>query len=628
MNQPASTEHGSSHQGGMQNDEFVNLFPVGSISNIENSTSSILTSLQPNIFIEARPPTPENDDSVPASDPNDRDQNPWTRILLAIGAPIAVAIRCIAPLLGISSDTRDATSNLASAGPGVLFVLGTKIYYKFVDPDLRSKILKQEHSLTNSWSRSYKTGAIVAGYAGILLSGLAATYTTIPVVGNLMGTFLIGMSVSGLGAAGALFLRKRWSKKTEEQTKNERSDWKRWQLWADDFDLDNPISRSCKSSAILGNAVGALLVNALLPEVGWLGVAIGGSAGGLAGGALGFFITPLYQLITSSTPYQWLYPKSLRPIRPNESSGSNNPWSVRIRGGMQWGASAGALCFGLACPGLGTPVGVGIGTLAGALVSLAIEPARFYFSFFKKLRPYRTANPWSGRLRTGTYMGTFVGGAAFLCFLSSSSILGTVALGAAAGGTIGGVMGIIIEPFYLYLFHRDKINTLLYSRNYDDIKRTTGELKTILETTEGNPWNAQVSVVATLGSALGYFMPSAYGASVGGLIGAGAGGLFCVACNTFRPPKLTRAKSATNLQTELATTPTSNSQTTIISRLSAHIPTSTTLSTIASSEMEEKIINPNIGQEHKEEMIDLNLRQTREEERNNTFRLEPAHFGL
>lgn len=513
----------------------------GSLDQGRNTGSSNIPS--PTVVIPsaiATPPIPKKKKIVFSG--QNRDQNPWTRVLLAIGAPFAVAIRCMGLALSfLSGDAITAISNLASGITGIGFV---QYYNNYVD---RKAISKEEKDLNNSWSRSYKTGAIVWGYLGILISGILISFTTIPFVGNVVGTFLIGLAFSGAGAFGGYLLRKQFpnpvQRLSKHQTKGER--------WVTEFEIDNAESRLIKSGAMFGNSVGAL-VGLLIPGSSFITVAIGGAIGGLVGAGLGYLVKPFYAWMTTTSAYKYFYPDVDDPVNVDETSSSNNPCSVRIRGGMQWGANWGALVGTLIFPGIGPAVGTLAGTVVGGLIALIAEPLRLTIPAFKSLMPYRTANPWAGRLRAGAYIGMFIGGAI------GTFIPGGILIGTALGGIITGFIGLIAEPLYLYFFHHEKLTRLTEAKTNQEVKDAVDSLRPDLETKSGNPWNAQVSVVAAIGSAIGFFLPIPGGMAFGGVLGALVGAVICYFAN--KTEDLTSVTPRT-LTPQLPVTPTVNSST-------------------------------------------------------------------
>lgn len=193
----------------------------------------------------------------------------------------------------------------------------------------------------------------------------------------------------------------------------------------------------------------------------------------------------------------------------------NNPWSKRIRAGMQWFACIGML-LGVLFPGLGIGLSATLSiivagaafSVVGAVISYAAE---YLIKALDDKKDEKVDNPWGPRCRAGVAWGTSLG-VLISCLVCSLDIYGA-SFGGAIGGLVGGFIGIVIEPLYLRLMQ-------WWKPGLDHAEHSF------------NPWSERCRTWTLVGAAVGAFIaylicpPFVFlGGGIGGVAGGIVGGL-------------------------------------------------------------------------------------------------------
>lgn len=438
---------------------------------------------------------------------------------------------------------------------GVLIAIGTLIYRKIesyrnegsaqpvipAQAGIQNKNKdEQENSwwtdnLNDPWNARVKAGVVFGEGIGRTIFSIIPP---IPIIEKIL--IYLGGAIGGvLGGLIAYFTPASWwTKKSERPT-------------------SNPVSERVRTGGMIGSFAGiALSLLFLITPGGPLApgviVAVCGGLGALFGSIIALFAddSPLPRAIDAPGERASQTPPILE----------SNPWSKRIRAGVQWGACLGILLavlfpgFGI---GLSLPVSIAIGgaiaSVGGAIISVLIEP--LVLKFFPTAPPspihgrgvggegvsnppdtftYATQNPWVPRCRAGVFWGTAWG--MLIGCLLFPGFAGATA-GGAIGGLVGGLVGIVSEPLYLYLrvayqswsqpknppaAQTTRVDPLL-QRGYEPLQ---AELDKYLENSP-NPWSERcrtgTMVGAAIGALIGYllFPPLGmfYGSGIGGILG-------------------------------------------------------------------------------------------------------------
>lgn len=405
------------------------------------------------------------------------------------------------------TDAYDAEAGVIASAVGAMIgvlVIAGQLIYKRIKKVKRSQktslddklILVQKPSLlpedkNNVIHNRAKAGATSgAGFGGVIGAALGAVLP-IPLAEKLL--MLLGSAIGGtLGGLIAIIIP--WWVPPEIDPKPQA----------------NPVSERLRSGAMLGSCVGivfgAFVLAALTPWGFPLCILLGIGLG-----------TTLFSIAAYCLDESWFI---------EEESNASNPWTKRLRAGVQWGAFVGIL-VGILLPGLGiglstmlsVVVGGALFSIGGCILALAVEPV------LNKIIPalcggknYETVNPWGPRARCGSFYGSWIGMLIGCCIFPG--FIGAT-LGGAIGGLIGGLAAVLIEPLYLSW------------RGYYSMKENDPEKKRIdsedLSCSSGNQWSERCRTGAQIGAALGAligffaFPPFGlfFGSAIGGILGGG-----------------------------------------------------------------------------------------------------------
>jgi hypothetical protein len=443
--------------------------------------------------------------------------NPWSKVVRHAGMLWGVSVGWLCSFLlidGTEDGDTDAgvVASVVGAILGILVAIGYRLRWRFrkkaaSPPSSSSSNDPSEEPFlpqideNNPWNARLKAGVVWGEGIGRALFALLFALLPIPFAEKPL--MLLGGAIGGvLGGLVALVIPG-WNPSTDKPKKEA-----------------NPASERIRSGAMLGGCVGIVVVFLVLVIAGSvpLGVSIGLTFGAGLFAALG------------SLAAYFCHDAEEEQLAAGDQTVSN-PWSKRIRAGVQWGACLGML-LGVLLPGLGLGltlmqtvfVGAALFSVGGALLALVIEPLLVDPLMS---RNYETDNPWVPRCRLGVALGTSVGmliGCVILlcCPVLFPSVLFGVTLVGAIGGLVGGVVAVLAEPMYL-----------AYRGYYeaDDDEKTAIEQD--LTCTTGNSYSERcrtgVLVGAAIGAGIGFFLPIPgglfLGSAIGGVLGAGVAAL-------------------------------------------------------------------------------------------------------
>jgi hypothetical protein len=415
---------------------------------------------------------------------------------------------------GMEADAEAGVINSAvGAVIGILVSAGVLIYRKVKqlrrNKDIPVEDLKVADDLNNPWNARVKAGVVFG-------EGIGRTvFACLPIPMAEKPLLMLGSAVGGfIGGIIALFIPG-WKPSVQEPFQNTEL---------------NPSSERIRSGAMYGSCVGIVFAVFFVALTGILDISAVVLLGAGIGAALGSFLAYCLNegdFFDKSPP---------NPEKPNANE-TQNPWSKRIRAGVQWAACLGIL-LGVLFPGLGLGLSVGLSPIVGGalfsvlggVVSLFVEPLVTSFLIPSVSdKDYRTVNPWVPRCRAGvawgTCLGTLIG-----CFIFPG-FFGATAAGA-IGGLVGGFVAVVVEPIYLLLNKEEGYKAV----ESDDPKYVTP-----------NPWAERCRtgtlVFAALGALIGYFLfpplavflGSAMVAPLGMLLGGAIGGVLGGVVTFFLP---------------------------------------------------------------------------------------------
>lgn len=436
--------------------------------------------------------------------------NPWSKIVRHIGMLWGVLVGWLLSwILVAESDTGDdveagVIATAVGAMIGLLYMIGKSVYDFIVDQFISSKSsdenqdeensLLPKENVNNPWNARLKAGVVFGeGIGRIAFSILPIPLAEKPLM-------LLGGAVGGvLGGIIALFIP--------------------WWTPSNDADIPqaNPTSERIRSGAMFGSAIGIVF-----------GVFVIASLTSFAMPLCILFGAGLGATLGSLFAYNVEDEKEAHNTGTENSKIPSNPWAKRIRAGIQWGACLGIL-LGVLIPGLGiglplilsVTVGGALFSIAGGLVSLAIEPLVTKITTDIAGKDYETTNPWGPRCRFGVALGTSVG--MLIGCLIFPGPVGALA-GGAIGGLIGGLIAVVGEPLYLAC------------RGYysSPSLKEKASIEEDLVCTSGNQYSERcrtgVLVGAAFGALIGFFFFPPLGMYLGGAIGGilGAGIALCI----------------------------------------------------------------------------------------------------
>ena len=269
----------------------------------------------------------------------------------------------------------------------------------------------------------------------------------------------------------------------------------------------NPADERLRSGAMFGTCVGIVLGAFVLPALIPLAIPLCILLGTGIGVAL-FSLAAYY----------------LDDTYIHEEITDSNPWAKRIRAGIQWGACLGIL-VAILFPGFGiglsvilsVAVGGALFSIAGALISLVVEPIITKLVTSVCGKDYATANPWGPRARCGSFYGTWIGTLIGCCIFPG--FIGAT-LGGAIGGLVGGFVAVVGEPLYI------KFMSYWKGENYLDTVEAEGLSPS--SCLSGNSWSERcrtgAQIGAVLGACIGFFAFPPFGVFFGSAIGGILGG--------------------------------------------------------------------------------------------------------
>lgn len=439
--------------------------------------------------------------------------NPWSKVVRHAGMLWGVSVGWLYSFLlidGTEAGDTDAGIVASAVGAilGVLVSIGYRLRWWFrknlasLFPSFFSNDPSEEPFLNqidenNPWNARLKAGVVCGeGIGRTVFALLSIPFVEKPLI------FLGGAIGGVLGGLVALVISG-WNPGTDRPKKEA-----------------NPASERIRSGAMLGSCVGVVIVLLILAIAGSIPFGLPISLA---------FVAGLFAAIGSLVAYTCHDAEEEQRAKQNETV--SNPWSKRIRAGVQWGACLGML-LGVLIPGLGLGltlvqsifIGAALFSVGGALLALIIEPLLVDPLMS---RNYETDNPWVPRCRFGVALGTSVGmliGCVIVlcCPVLFPSVLFGVTLVGAIGGLVGGLAAIVAEP--MYLAYRG-----YYAVNEDE----KIAIEQDLTCTTGNPYSERcrtgVLVGAAIGAGIGFFLPIPggmfLGSAIGGVLGAGVAAL-------------------------------------------------------------------------------------------------------
>ncbi len=396
-------------------------------------------------------------------------------------------------------ETGDAEAGVVASAVGavigILVIAGQSIYRRI--KKTKKSSLDSSYSLVqepavlpedknNVMHNRVKAGATFGAGVGCMIGAVIGAIVPIPLAEKLCMT--MGGAVGGtLGGLIAIIIP--WWNPSDIKSKPQA----------------NPVSERIRTGAMLGSCVGVVFGAFVLGSIFPLSIPLCILLG-IGFGVVLFSIAAYY----------------LDESFVEEKHNASNPWSKRIRAGVQWGACVGIL-LGVLLPGLGiglnaalsVVVGGALFSIGGAILAVAIEPliTKIITSIWGK--DYETANPWVPRARCGSFYGTWIGMLIGCCIFPG--FIGAT-LGGAIGGIVGGLIAVAAEPIYI------AFTSWWKNESYVDTVKTE-ELESC---SSGNSWSERcrtgTQIGAALGALIGFFAFPPFGIFFGSAIGGILGG--------------------------------------------------------------------------------------------------------
>lgn len=445
---------------------------------------------------------------------NIKEPNPWSKVVRHIGLLWGTASAGFATFLyadAIGGEGEVGIINSAvGAIIGVMVATGVLVHRKikqFTHPEGYQQEPKDD--INNPWNARVKAGVVCGEGIGRTL------FLWVPIPLAEKPLLILGSAVGGfLGGLIALLIPG-WKPMVGETSQ-------RLEL--------NPSSERIRSGAMYGSCFGIVLgvFFILIPGVWDIStfILLGSGMGAAIGSGLAY-----------------LFNEKDFPEGNLEKPGKHhqNPWSKRIRAGIQWAACLGIL-LGALFPGLGLGLSMNLTvivsgalfSIVGGLVALVAEPlltSPLTKNLFNK--DYETANAWGPRCRAGVAWGTCLG-MLIGCIVSPGFV------GATAGGAIGGLgvglAAVVCEPLYLLLLKCGLKGTEDDKEVYEKVYKVVDSDNPLCATE--NPWSERCRtatlVCGAIGALIGFFVfsPLSLGFFCCGAIGGVCGGVAAY----FLPP--------------------------------------------------------------------------------------------